>query len=344
MKARRTALLPALAVRAMPAVLAALAVCGTERPAKATIVERVVAVIGERPIMWTDLLKRAQSGRIQIRMQTHDPNVVSVQEQEMYRELLDKMIDDRLEQQQADKAHISVTQEEVERGIANIAAQAQQQQGHAVSAEDVIAEIRRRGMTEQDFHDEIRRQILDGKLTELRVRPRVRVTDQDARAAYQHAVEEMRSQTPVDVRILALRIAPMSTQQQVNARMMLAQGIVDRARGGEDFCKLVKDYSDDVPTRLTCGSRGAQPLANLVSVIQDAVRTLKPGGVSDPLPVRTGQEDVILIVMPMGEAHLPSFEDVKSEMMQRALVDGLERARKQWLQELRRNVYVDVRL
>jgi hypothetical protein len=31
-------------------------------------------------------------------------------------------------------------------------------------------------------------------------------------------------------------------------------------------------------------------------------------------------------------------------MTQRALVDGLEHARKQWLEELRRNMYVDVRL
>jgi peptidyl-prolyl cis-trans isomerase SurA len=333
----------ALPVSAL-AVLAALAVSGVERAADATIVERVVAVIGERPILWSDLVKRAASGRVQIRMQTRDANVISVQEQELYRELLDKMIDDRLEQQQADKAHISVTQEEVERGVANIAAQAQQQQGHPVSAADVISEVRRRGMSEQDFHDEIRRQILEGKLIELRVRPRVRVTDQDARAAYQHTVEELRAQTPVEVRILALRIPQPPTEQQVVARMALAQELVNRARNGADFCQLVKDYSDDVPTRTTCGSHGAQPVANLVPIIQEAVRTLKPGAVSDPLPIRTGQEDVILIVMPMGEARLPTFEEVKGDMMQKALVDGLERARKQWLEELRRNVYVDVRL
>ena len=50
--------------------------------------------------------------------------------------------------------------------------------------------MRRRGITEQDFRDEIRRQILEGKLIELRVRPRVRVTEQDARAAYQHWVTD----------------------------------------------------------------------------------------------------------------------------------------------------------
>jgi len=66
--------------------------------AHATIVERVVAVIGERPVLWTELLHRALSGRVQIRAQTRDPNVISVQEQEMYKELLSRMIDDRLEE------------------------------------------------------------------------------------------------------------------------------------------------------------------------------------------------------------------------------------------------------
>src|SRR5208282_667718 len=152
----------------------------------------------ERPVFWTELLRRAAPSRIQIRMQAQDPNVVSVQEQEMYKELLERMIDDRLEEQQADKAHISVSPEEIDRGISNIATQAQQTQGRPVTPQDVLGEVRRRGMTEQDFRDEIRRQILEGKLIELRVRPRVRVTEQDARVTYQHWAQELRQQQPVD--------------------------------------------------------------------------------------------------------------------------------------------------
>jgi hypothetical protein len=49
-------------------------------------------------------------------------------------------------------------------------------------------------------------------------------------------------------------------------------------------------------------------------------------------------------MMPLGAARVPAFEEVKNEMEQQALIESLERARKQWLQELRRNVYIDVRL
>ncbi|HZU82967.1 MAG TPA: hypothetical protein VE987_08630, partial [Polyangiaceae bacterium] len=57
-----------------------------------------------------------------------------------------------------------------------------------------------------------------------------------------------------------------------------------------------------------------------------------------------GNDKVIVIAMPMGAANVPAYDRVKNEMMQKALIDGLERARKQWLQDLRRNVYIDVRL
>ena len=47
-----------------------------------------------------------------------------------------------------------------------------------------------------------------------------------------------------------------------------------------------------------------------------------------------------------GTAHYleAAFDEVKEQMMERAFVDATERQRKMWLQELRRGVYIDVRL
>jgi peptidyl-prolyl cis-trans isomerase SurA len=327
--------------------LAAAAVAGAALlgagDARATIVERVVAVIGERPVLWTDLLRRAAASRLQIRMQTQDPNIVSVQEQEMYKELLDRMIDDRLEEQQAEKARISVTPEEIDRSIATIASQAQAQTGKPVTADDVLGEVRKRGLSEQDFRDELRRQLLEGKLIELRVRPRVRVTEQDAHATYQKWAQELREEQ-IELRNIVKRVPPQATSVQYQALMSLMSGLVQQARAGADFCKLVEQYTDDLSTRSTCGSHGPQPLAQLPPGLQNAIRAIKPGSVSDVMPVHVGQEDVLLITMPMGQSKVPAFDDVKNEMMQRALMEGLERGRKQWLQELRHNVYIDVRL
>jgi peptidyl-prolyl cis-trans isomerase SurA len=330
--------------RKLPLLALCVGVFLAASDARATIVERVVAVIGERPVLWTELLHRALAGRVQIRMQTHDANVISVQEEEMYKELLDRMIDDRLEEQQADKAHFGVSPDEIDRAITNIAAQAQSQQGRPVSVSDVLNEVRRQGLTEQDFREELRRQILEGKLIELRVRPRVRVTDQDAHAAYQHWAKDIRDKEPIDVRILALRIPPGASKPQVDARMTLAAELARRAHEGADFCQLIAQYSDDVSTRDSCGSRGAQPMATLMPRIQEAVHATKAGTVSDPVAMSTGQEEAVVLLMPMGEMRVPPFEEVKSDMEQRATLEAVDRGRKQWLKELRRNTYIDIRL
>jgi peptidyl-prolyl cis-trans isomerase SurA len=328
----------------LPVLAGAAALVAAAPSADATIVERVVAVIGERPVLWTELLHRAAATRVQIRLQTRDPNVISVQEQEMYKELLDRMIDDRLEEQQADRAHLHVTPEEIDRGIANIAAQAQQTQGRPVTTADVLAEVRRRGLSEQDFRDEIRRQILEGKLIELRVRPRVRVTDQDAHSAYQHWVTDLKQQQLVDVRLLVKRIPNGASPQQIQAIQTLAETLAHQAQTGADFCNLVAQYTDDVSTRTTCGSHGPQPYTQLFPALQNVVNTQKPDTVSDPFPVRIGSEEVLVIAQPRAQAELPEYEKVKNEMMQRAMLEGLERARKQWLDELKHNIYIDVRL
>src|SRR5579883_2674176 len=123
----------------LPAAVAGAALLGTARPARAVVVERVVAVIGERPILWTELQHRAGPERIQIRialLQKYgavDPNVVTEQETEMYKEVLDRMIDDRLEEQQAERARINVPAEKIDQAIATLAAQAQAQQGRPVT-------------------------------------------------------------------------------------------------------------------------------------------------------------------------------------------------------------------
>ncbi len=325
----------------LAAAVVTMGIVGFVRPARATIVERIVAVVGERAVLWTELLRRATAPRLQIRQQTQDPNVISVQEQEMYKDLLDRMIDDRLEEQQAEKAHISVSPEEIDRGIANIAAQAQVSQGRAVTAGEVVDEMRRRGFQESDFRDEIRRQILEGKLIELRVRPRVRVTEEDGRAAYQRMLQQIKD--AVDLQTIALHVPPGSTDSQLQARMQLALKIQQDANAGADFCQLVKQYSDNAATRDTCGSQGAKRVAELLQPIQDAVRKLAAGVASDPIPIQMGGDQVILVVMWL-PPKAPAYESVKNEMMQQALVEGLERERKSWLKELRHSVYIDVRL
>jgi peptidyl-prolyl cis-trans isomerase SurA len=328
------------AFASLAASLAASLTVSAPRVAEAAIVERVVAVVGERPILLSELRLRARPHLYRIAMATQNPTQQAAQESEMFRELLNRMIDERLEEQAADKAHVTVTPEEVDNGIKQVAAQAK------MTPKDLVAEAKRQGLTEQDYRDEIRRQVLEGKLIQLRVRGRVRVTDQDARAAYGHLVKEIQGQAPVDLRILALAIPPGAPQSQVDTRRVLGQELANRAKRGEDFCQLVLNYSDDPTTKPSCGSRGPIPLSSLYGDLQAAARNLQPGETADPIFFRDpmGSQAILVVQLATAQPKIPAFAEVQDQMMERAFVEATERQRKLWLQELRRGLYIDVRL
>jgi peptidyl-prolyl cis-trans isomerase SurA len=319
------------------ALLLGLAVA---RPSDASIVERIVAVVGERPILLSELRLRGRPHLWRIAASTPNPTQQAAQESEMFRELLNRLVDERLEETAADKSHITVTPDEVDNGIRQVAAQTKLQ------PKDVINEAKRQGLTEQDYRDEIRRQVLEGKLIQLRVRGRVRVTEQDARTAYDRWLKEVQQQHPVDLKIIVLQIPPGATAQTANAIEVLAQELSMRAKRGDDFCDLVANYSQDPTTKGTCGSRGPVPTSMLFPELQQAAASLKPGETGAPIAFRDpmGNSAILVVQLASDQPKIPPYDTVKDQMMERAFGDATERQRKLWLAELRRGVYIDVRL
>ena len=88
------------------------------------------------------------------------------------------------------------------------------------------------------------------------------------------------------------------------------------------------------------------PKSALFPILAQAADSLKPGEVSDPLSFRDpmGQSAVLVVQLNSNQPKLPAYEQVKEQMMERAFVEATDRQRKLWLQELRRGVYIDVRL
>jgi hypothetical protein len=80
--------------------------------------------------------------------------------------------------------------------------------------------------------------------------------------------------------------------------------------------------------------------------LEQAAQSLKPGETANPIQFRDpmGNSAVLVVQLASEQPKVPPYEQVKDQMMERAFVDQTERQRKLWLTELRRGVYVDVRL
>jgi peptidyl-prolyl cis-trans isomerase SurA len=258
-------------------------------------------------------------------------------------ELVERMIDEEVERHEAERSHLGVTDDEVDSGIDQVARQAK------MTKAELLAEAKKQGYSESDYRAEIRRQVLEGKLIQLRVRGRVLVTDADARAAYATWTKEQTgADAPVDVRIIVLRVPADATAASKKTTETLATQIISQARSGTDFCTLVTKHSQDSTTTSACGSRGKIPRSSLMPDIAKAASALKPGETASQPVFFTdpaGSSAYLVLQLAPGAAPaVPAFESVKEQMTQRAYVEATERERKKWLDELRKNVFIEVKL
>jgi peptidyl-prolyl cis-trans isomerase SurA len=310
----------------------------------ATTAERVVAVIGDQAVFLSEMRSRARPFLAQIEQQVPAGAQRAAAESELFKQLLDRIVDERIEQHAADKGHLSVTSEEIDGGLRNIASQ------QNITIEQLVEQAHlQAGLTTQEYRDEIRRQILEGKLLQLWVRGRVRITEDDVRATYAKHLSVERHRLWFRAAWVVLHVPPGASPGAQADREDLADRIAATARAGRDvrgrrvdFADLARSFSDDTPTRGLGGDLGARKPGELAQVIEDEASKLDVGQVSRPF--RYKDAIVVLRLIEREPSQLPSFDKARDEMLQRSYSEQMDKARKQWLDEQRRSLYVDVRL
>ncbi|AKT37950.1 peptidylprolyl isomerase [Chondromyces crocatus] len=316
--------------------------------ADAIVVERIVAVVGDRPILLSELRRRARPFLIQVHQRVPPGAQQAAAESQIFRDLMEKMIEDELITQAAEKANISVTSEELENAIRNLAVS----QG-TTPAGIVKLAAESSGLTEQEYRDELRRQILEGKMLQLRTKNRMRVTDQDLSSAFDRVVKAEMRRREYHPAWIVLRVYPGSSPDAVEERMALARSLAERIKRGEDFAALARQFSDDTATREAGGDlgirapRGSEAATSnrrpvMDAALESALMTLEPGQVAAPR--RAGDGIVILKLLSRQPSRYTTIEAAQNELLQRIQQETMMKARRRWLDGLKRRSHLDVRL
>lgn len=305
-------------------------------PAQAAVVERVVAVVGEKAILLSDLRARARPFLVRIHQQIPAGAQRAAQISQLLSEVLDQMIDEQLEQKAANRAHIVVTAAEVDAAIARVAAQ------NGIEVETLVAEAVKSGMTEQAYRKEIRRQVLDAKLMNLRLQGRIRVTEDDLRTEYRSIVLEERRRQRFRAAWITLELPQGASTREVTTVREEAERLAKAARQGADFATLAREHSADAETRASGGLMPEMVPGRLPPALDRAILGLEVGEVSTPM--RVGDQLVIITVVERAESELPTYAEARPELENRVYLKKMDVARRRWLDQLRRSTHIEVRL
>lgn len=251
-----------------------------QRPGTSLPVDRIVAVVGNQPVLWSDVLVAVNQKRAQGMAFPSD----SAAQMAIARETLNELIDVEILVQKAAQLKIEVTDDETAPTVDDQIRRIREQ---FPSDADYRRELRDAGFgTPEEYRrtlvDQVRRQMLQQRtFAELRKRLRpATVTEAEVTAAFEASRERLR-QRPAAVTFRQIVVAPKPSEAAKARARAKADSLLEEIRAGGDFEQIARRESMDPASRELGGDIGWNRRGSgLVPEFERAIFTLPPGRVS----------------------------------------------------------------
>lgn len=316
-------LLVAVLVGALSALLGPAAAQGTA-PLRGDF---IVAVINQELVTAFEVTQRLQRAR-EAAARSGEP---APPEARLRQQVVDSLVEERVILSHARDMGVRVDDSDLERAIANIAAQNQV----------TLAQLRDRmaadGIDYARFRANVRDQLLIERVREREVLQRVRISDTEVdnfldtqRAAAAATVE-------LNIAQMLLPVPEGADDAAVAAVRARAEAALARVIGGEPFATVVREVSAD-GNKERGGEIGLRPADRLPDVFVEAVRGLPSGAVA-PTLLRTGAGFHVLKVVERKEGSAFNVTQTRARhILIRAAAGAAPDAAMRRLAELRRQI------
>lgn len=267
----------------------------------------VVARLGERSISLDDVQRRA---RVLLLTWGHVER-----EQEVFRAALDMLVNEEVLLAEARRLGIGVAEEEVEEYLRET------MRAEGLSEEAYWSDVQRVGWTEAEFRRFLWISRVGRKVLDLEVGRNHRLTRVDIIAAYEYWLTS--PHTP-DVRMLVVARSGAD-----NSASNTARSLSQRLSAGEDFCKIVSQYSSDELSKRSCGQVHVGVLRQHAPALAAAVSELREGETSRPVAVGDTMVIIKLVKAPL------TLQDAERVLGYVTYRKTLVAAEAEWLDRLR---------
>ena len=236
------------------------------------LLDRIIAVVNDEAITSRELEERANFAMKQLAQQGTAPPPKAVVE----RQILERLIGDRVQLQFAKETGLRVEDTELERAIERIAEQ------NKITVQTLRATLEKDGIPYSKFREDIRNEIVMTRLREREVDNKIVITESEIDALLStSANEEMRSDE-VNLSHILVVVPENASPEQVQARRARAEEALAQLRKGADFRQVAAAFSE-APDALQGGVMGWRAGERLPTLFYDALKSLKPGEVSELL-------------------------------------------------------------
>jgi peptidyl-prolyl cis-trans isomerase SurA len=306
------------------------------------LVDRVVAVVNDDVITLSELEKTGREFFQRIRAKAPAGEVDRSLEKAR-EEVLSSLIDKFIVRQQAEKLSITVTEQEIGTAIDQILAR------NNATIEDFNRELASMNISEQEYRDNLRDQILQSKLINFEVRSRIVIIEEDIQAYYKEEYTLDKGESGYHIlqigftwrNTVSLEKSGFDTKEEAGEK---AKEIRARVLDGESFLELAKAYSN-LPSAADGGDIGLLKKDEMAAYMKDVILAMHPGEISPIVETDNAFQFFKLLSLREGDivAKAP-YESVREEIRDILYRQEMEEQYKTWIKSLREEAYIKILL
>lgn len=297
--------------------------------ARAEVIERVVAVVNDQPIFLSELRRRAAPFLPQAMRQPSQTARMAAIEQ-LYQQLLDRMVQEELFIQAADRMSVTVSRTEVDRAIGNVQRQSR------LSDADFWSAVRGQGFNPDQYRADVRRQLLRLKVLNNWARNRVNITEDQVRSRYQSSVARARRSLRYQADQIMIPVPAQASATELAAARARAEQVRASIETADDFGQAMAEVGG--------GSLGWLNQGALPESLEGDVLALGEGEISEPLRGPAGFHIFLLRARQQAAEGIPDYDQVRMQIFQQMMEEAMGQQEELLLGELRRQAVVDLRL
>ena len=279
-----------------------------------SITDRVIAVVNNDAITLGELQETIAAYRHEARQRA------AANDAELAKQLLPRLIDSRLQLQEAKAKSVDVSDNEVKQAIKQLS-----QQGEKIDEKDPIAT------------KSVREQLVLLRVVDREVRSGVMVADPEMKRYYQEHRDRFALPEEYTLSQIFLR-APSA--DDFAAAQAKARDIMTLIKQGESFEDLALRFSDG-PTASRGGRLGLVRQGELLPAIERGVGNLVPGGISEVIESSDGLH--IVRLDDKKPKQFRPYEEVRQEIQALVFQQKSEDMFHAWLADLKNKSYIEIK-
>ncbi len=285
--------------------------------ARAEVIDRIAAVVNDEVITLSEVDEAALPLYRKYLQGVTDPLEEQKLVHRIRKEVLERLIEEKLIAQEVKKYKITVRDEEVEAFLKDVMAR----MGGEAAFRRFLEE---QGLSLSEYRERIRDQLRKMKLVQGSVQARIVITEEDIKRYYQEHYLSRQN------RVYHLAAIVTSDKERI-------QKAWEALKKGEDFKEVARKYSE-IPG--SGEDLGRFKLEELAPETRKVLEKARAGEVTPP--VASGGRWYIFKVLSVEARPVRPLEEVKEEIRQKLYQQALDEYFQKWLKELKERAFIKV--